>query len=204
MRKTLSVLGLATVLALGAVATAFAVTSQIGNEASNRGLVDTYSNFTIVDTNNPAPFDGVFHEITYYAGAARDVRFVIVDSSDQVTWVSPVVTPPSTGLHTVTFDGPVGVTTGSNLGVYSVGFGAISWQYASEASPAEFEGNNAGLPTVGDTLDIAGTSGRYYSMNATITATSPEICKDGGWESYGYRNQGQCIASVVANDNAGK
>ena len=27
-------------------------------------------------------------------------------------------------------------------------------------------------------------------------------CKSGGWEALGFKNQGQCIASIVANDNA--
>lgn len=29
-------------------------------------------------------------------------------------------------------------------------------------------------------------------------------CKDGGWQTYGFRNQGQCIASLEANDSANK
>jgi hypothetical protein len=58
---------------------------------------------------------------------------------------------------------------------------------------------------VGQQLDYeATTQGRIYSMNATIEASSPAICKDGGWEMYDFKNQGQCIASIVAKDNSGK
>jgi hypothetical protein len=205
MRKTLATIGLATMMVLSIVGTAFAVSATMGNDATLRGNVDGYHNFTIVDTNNPAPFDGVFNEITYYAARTGDVRFVIVDSNDEVAWVSDVITATSAGVHTVRLPGPVGVTAGSNLGVYSVNVGVVSWEYDVTAAGAAWEPNNAGLPTVGDTLNYeATTQGRNYSMNVTISATSPDICKDSGWESYGYKNQGQCIASVVADEHADK
>lgn len=205
MRKALTVGVLTAALALSAVATAFAVSAQMGNEAIARGNVDSYSNFTIVDTNNPAAFDGVFDSITYDAARDNDIRFVIVDSDDVVTWVSEVISPDGTGLNTAAFDSPVGVTAGDNLGVYSVGQGAVSYEVDSvNAEPAEFEPNNAGLPEVDDTLAYQSSSPRFYSMNATITATSPDICKKGGWEDLGYKNQGQCIASIVANEQAGR
>lgn len=205
MRETLTVIALAAVMTLSVVAAALAVSATMGNDATLRGNVDSYQNFTIVDTNNPAAFDGVFSSITYYAGRQGDIRFVVVDTSDEVTWVSDVVTATAAGVHTASFDSPVGVTAGSNLGVYSVNAGVVSWQYDNTASGAAWEPNNAGLPTVGETLTYQSTTqGRYYSMNANVTATSPDICKNGGWESYGYKNQGQCIASVVANEHAGK
>lgn len=192
-----AVLGLAT-------AAHAAITATLGNDATNRGFADGYQNFTIVDTNNPAAFDGTFTEINYYAQRAGDIRFVIVDTTDTVTWVSDVITATSAGVKTVTFDEPVGVTAGSNIGVYSVLAGVVSWQYAASA-PAAWEANNAGLPYVGETLTYeATTQGRIYSMNATIEASSPAICKNGGWEMYDFKNQGQCIASIVANENSGK
>lgn len=33
---------------------------------------------------------------------------------------------------------------------------------------------------------------------------TPDICKDGWWRTYGYRNQGRCAASTVAADPAGR
>src|SRR5699024_2923700 len=159
-------------------------------------------NFTIVDKNAPAPFDGTFTEINYYAERAGDIRFVIVDTTDTITWVSNVI-PAAAGAHTATFTEPVGLTAGSNLGVYSAGAGVVSFEYNNSASPAEFEGYNVGLPAVGETLNYVGESKRIYSMNASIEASSPEVCKDGGWEMYDFKNQGQCIASIVANENSG-
>ena len=37
---------------------------------------------------------------------------------------------------------------------------------------------------------------RFYPL----TLDSMDQCKDGAWEGYGFKNQGQCIASIVAND----
>lgn len=34
--------------------------------------------------------------------------------------------------------------------------------------------------------------------------TSMDDCKTGGFEDFGFRNQGQCIASVMANENSGR
>ena len=38
----------------------------------------------------------------------------------------------------------------------------------------------------------------------TIGPASKDDCKNGGFESFGYDNQGQCVASVQANEAAGK
>lgn len=142
--------------------------------------------------------------MTYYAERAGDIRFVVVDSGLEVTWVSDVVTAAEKGLFVVGLDQPVGVTAGSNLAVYSVGAGVVSFDLdRSNADPAIWEANGAGLPPVGATLDVEGQEGRYYSMNVDVEASSPAICKNGGWETYGYQNQGQCIASMVANENSG-
>ena len=35
-----------------------------------------------------------------------------------------------------------------------------------------------------------------------LTETTKADCKSGQWETLGFKNQGQCIASIVANDNA--
>ena len=208
MRRTLMTVA----AAAGAIgvftATALAVSATMGNDAIDRGNVDTFQNFTVVDTNSPAQFDGYFTEIDYYAHRAGTIRFLVVDSTNTVTWVSDEITAAAKGAYTVPFAEPVGVTTGSNLGVYSKLAGVVSWEHDATAERAAWEPNRSGLPAVGETLSIAPASDssarRYYSMNANVRASSPEICKDGGWETYGYRNQGQCIASVVANENAGK
>ena len=156
-------------------------------------------------TTSPGPDhgDGYFTTINYYAERPGVIRFVVVDDQDQVTWISDEVSAIA-GAGVLSLDEPVGLTAGSNLGVYSAGYGVISFDYDASAAPADFNNYGSGLPAVGDTLDYVGSSKRVYSMNATVKASSPEICKNDGWMSYGYPNQGQCIASVVANANSGK
>lgn len=196
----------AATMAMTMAVPAFAVTVTMGNEPVDRALVDSFVNFTIVDTNHPAAFDGYFTEIDYFAERAGDVRFVVVNTDDVVTWVSGVVSATGAGPGTHLPGEPVGVTAGSNLGVYSVGAGVVSYDISGDASAALWEASNAGLPVVGETLAYRpgnASSPRFYSMSADVHAASPQICKDGGWEAYGYRNQGQCIASVVANPNSG-
>jgi hypothetical protein len=188
---------------VGLTTAAFAVSATVGNTATDRAEVDTWRNFTVVDTNHPAPFDGHFTAVNYFAERAGDVRFVIVDATDTVTWMSDVVTA-SPGEGTLTLDQPVGLTAGSNIGVYSVAYGVISFDYDVTAEPAAFDVFDSGPPSVGSPLAYVGESTRVYSMNVDVKASSPEICKDGGWETYDYKNQGQCIASVVANANGGR
>jgi hypothetical protein len=203
MHKLLSVLALVIAATVGVTTAAFGVSATVGNAATDRATVDTWRNFTIVDTNHSAPFDGYFTTVNYFAERAGDVRFVIVDATDTVTWMSDVVTA-SPGAGTLTLDQPVGLTAGSNIGVYSVGFGVISYDFDATAEPAAFDAFDSGAPSVGSTLDYVGESTRVYSMNVDVKASSPEICKDGGWETYGYKNQGRCIASIVANANGGR
>jgi hypothetical protein len=107
--------------------------------------------------------------------------------------------------------GLVGITAGDNLGYYMHGKAVIPYTKMGAETEIDtiWSANGSGKPSVGDILvNVAGgyptANDRVYSMNATISATSLDICKDGGWEGYGYKNQGQCIASIVANENAGK
>lgn len=36
------------------------------------------------------------------------------------------------------------------------------------------------------------------------TPGTKDDCKDGGWQTFGFRNQGQCVASLEASDSAGQ
>ncbi|HLS45749.1 MAG TPA: hypothetical protein VK045_09970 [Ornithinicoccus sp.] len=204
-RRRTRLTGLIALLAAVGLATpALAVTGTIGNAPIDRTFYDTWRDFTLVDFNNPAPFDGYFTSIDYYAERAGEVRFVIVDSNDTVAWISDEVSA-SIGPASLDLAQPVGVTAGSNLGVYSPGLGVISYDTIGDPQPVQYEWYDSGMPLLGEALAyVPGTTQpRFYSMSASITASSPDICKNGGWEGYGYRNQGQCIASVVANENSG-
>ena len=62
--------------------------------------------------------------------------------------------------------------------------------------------------TGGNTF-IADTGWTGYTVAAKFTTVAPPVltaenCKNGGHLTLGFRNQGQCIASIVANDKSGK
>ncbi|WP_052666789.1 hypothetical protein [Nitriliruptor alkaliphilus] len=214
-KRTAGTLLTAILLTMAMVGTATAITT-IGNAATDRGKVDTWSNFTIVDTNNPASGEGSFSEVEFYAHQAGVIRFLVADAGKVVTYLSDPIDVSTAGEQTaiLSVDGvatPAGVTTGSNLGVYSQGEGVVSFEYAGDA-PAYFTGFESGLKDVGENLGDSqvGASERFYSMNATITPAGPatkDACKDGGWESFTlneFRNQGECVSYLMANERAGK
>jgi hypothetical protein len=184
-------------------APAFAVTATMGNDIVERPHTDSWWHFTMVDVTNPAPFDGYIEQIDYHAAKAGTMRFVVVDPSFAVTWVSELVTVDAPGVGSLQLSGPVGVTTGSNLGVYSTDVAILSHE-VSVGGHSVFNVYDSGTPAVGDVISgYVSSYLRTYSLEADVHASTPQICKDGGWEGYGYRNQGQCIASVVANSASG-
>lgn len=188
--------------AISLAAPALAVTGMMGNDATDRFSTESWSNFTMIDRHHPAPFDGYFTRVDLFVRGAGSLNVVVVDASDTVTWISDAITATAAGAVTVQLTEPVGVSAGSNLGVYADGASILATGQGTVN--AMFEILNAGLPTVGEPLDYYTTGrARTLSIGAEITASSPDICKNGGWEGYGYKNQGQCIASVVANKNSG-
>lgn len=202
MRKFVVIMAIVSAMTLTAVTAAFGVSATMGNDAVPRSHIDSWSHFTVVDTNNPAAFDGTMAEVTVFGQRAGIVRFVIVDAANVITQVSDEVAVAGTGVETLALPEPMGVTTGANLGVHFVGQSSIpSDRFVGEPAYWNPQGS---APTVGQVVGTSGTESRIYSMNAAITASSPDVCKDGGWEGYGYKNQGQCIASVVANERASK
>ena len=207
MRRILFVV-LTLLLVLGVMSAAVAVTSQIGNDAIDRQYADSWTNFTIIDTNNPVMYDGYFDEVTFYAARDGFINFVVVDSDGYVTYISEefeVTTAQIDAVVTVSLSTPAGVTAGDNLGYYTKYNGVIPHDRPL-GEETLWTTNAYGPLTVGDMFpdDPTYAQHRVYSLNATVHATSPDICKKGGWEDYGYKNQGQCIASIVANENAGK
>lgn len=52
------------------------------------------------------------------------------------------------------------------------------------------------------------TVGAYYDLTVSpvvvFAPQSADDCKNGGYEDYDFKNQGLCVASVQANENAGK
>lgn len=166
MKKIISILsGLA--LLITTVLPVLAFDFTMGNTPTDRAVVDTYSNFSIIDTNNSASFDGVVTQIEYYAKNTNPFMFLIVDEGGQVEWKSELITPPAAGVHTYTPSTAPHVQVGWNIGMYFQSTGTIPFDYDAAADPATYEANNAGEPNVGETLSIVGSSDRYYSLMAS-------------------------------------
>ena len=153
-------------------ATSFAgATVTIGNATTARAYTDTYSNFTIIDTAATAPNGGLLSTFRYYAANTGTFQFVVVDSANTVTWVSNEITAAAIGVNTYTPSVPVPVTTGERVGVYFASTGSIPFDYTA-TTPDPYTPNNNGLPEVGDSLNIQGSSGRDYSYQADEQACS--------------------------------
>ena len=141
-----------------------ALAYDAGNDAIDRGNVDGYANFTIVDTNNPFAADGAVVKFDYYAKNTNTFRIIIVDGLT-VKWVSDEITPVvGVGTHTPTT--PVPVEAGWDLAIYSKSSGVIPFDFVGSL-PA-WESNNAGLPVVDELLSTTGWGLRTYSLNATL------------------------------------
>jgi len=164
MKKILAILG-GLVLIFAFVSSVDAAVLSIGNDDEPRPVVDTYHNFTIIDTNNPATANGEIDTFKYYASNTNPFKFVVVDGSGVVKWISSLITPASAGKYT--YSEVVPVNTGWNVGLYFQSTGTVPFAYDGAADPAYYEPNNAGEPTVDETLSYAGSSDRYYSFVAT-------------------------------------
>ncbi|MFH0852445.1 MAG: hypothetical protein V1845_02495 [bacterium] len=173
MKKILAIGSTMAVLASSlafAVPQVSAATFSVGNDIAARTQVDTFHNFTIVDTNHPSPSSGQLTSFNYYASNTNSFRFVLVDASSIVRWVSVLITPSSVGVHTFTPGSPVTISAGWNIGMYFASMGTIPFEFTG--SPAWYTANNSGLPTVGMILSYIGSSGRTYSFVATGTTNS--------------------------------
>ncbi|HEX3100124.1 MAG TPA: hypothetical protein VHQ41_04130 [Patescibacteria group bacterium] len=140
----------------------------VGNPAYIGSITDTYSNFTIIDTNNPVSANGWLSSFSFYAANTNPFEFVLVDTSNVVKWISPKIIPVSTGFST--YGVVVPVQAGWNLGVHFDSTGTIPFNYAG--APATYTPNNNGMPVVGVALTVEGTSNRIYSWSATGTVST--------------------------------
>lgn len=143
-----------------------AATISVGNDVAERGEADGWSNFVVIDTNHPVSANGWLTIFRYYALDQSPFRFILVDGSNKVQWVSEQITPSVVmGVNLFTPVSAVPVQMGWNLGVYIVETGAIPFE--STGAPAFYTADNSGLPSVGSKLAYAGSVGRTHSFVAT-------------------------------------
>jgi len=144
-----------------------AATLTVGNDTTVRATVDTLADFVIVDSNHPASNSGTLDSFSYYAANTNPFRFVLVDNTNKVLWVSSEITPPGTGVQTFIPVSPVSVQSGDNLGLYFKSTGTIPFE--STGSLASYTSGGYGVPVMNSTLTINGTDSRTYSFVATGT-----------------------------------
>jgi hypothetical protein len=159
----------------------FAFDLTMGNEdPDNRPYIDSYHNFSIVDTNHPSGYEGVVTQIQYYARNTNPFKFLIVDENKQVEWKSDLIVPSAPGqVHTYVLTTPVEVQVDWNIGMYFQSNGTIPYDLNSGADDAYYEGNNAGEPIIGEVLTVAGYTPRYYSLLASGWSYESDADKDG-------------------------
>ena len=96
---------------------------------------------------------------------------------------------------------PAAPATGQDVNVDSV-----FWN--TSYAPFYTDGGAAGVGVFrADTgWDVEGSSGTVAARFTTglHPVLSTDVCRDGGYVAQGFRNQGQCVASFVASDRAGK
>jgi hypothetical protein len=148
------------------------------NGPATRPVVDTFGDFVIVDTNHPVSADGWLTRFDYHAVNAYPLRFVLVDQSNVVQWVSDEITPPGTGVQSFAPAVPVAARKGWNVGLYFASTGkrfngTVPYEYTG--APAYYRSNLSGspLPAVGKTLVYEGASNRIYSFAATGIRSIP-------------------------------
>lgn len=167
--KKLIAIGSSVAMIVSSLAFLVPVTSAaaffVGNDTAARTQVDTFSNFTIIDTNHPAGMTGELTSFGYYASNTNPFRFVVVDGVNVVKWISPQITPAGVGVHTFIPGSPVQVNVGWNVGLYFVSTGTIPFEFSGAS--AMYTANNSGLPTVGIALSFVGSSSRTYSFVAS-------------------------------------
>jgi len=175
-------------------------TLVMGNDSCARSPIDSFSNFTIVDTNHPAASSGVLQTFRYYAANANPIRFVVVDPSNVVKFVSEQITPAVVpGENTYTPPSPVPVQAGWNVGLYFVSTGTIPFDGGGTA--ASYTNSDAGLPVVGSALPIVGSANRIYSFVATGTVIAGPIITTvagNGVATFGG-DGGQAISASLQN-----
>ena len=164
MKKIISILAIIGVFVLAVPFFADATTLTVGNDTTVRTITDTSINFVVIDKNHSSTSSGVLKTFSYYAANTNTFRFVLVDASSKVKWVSDEITPSAVGVGTYTPATPVSVEPDWNLGLYFKTSGTIPFE--STGAVAWYTANDSGLPVVGNTLVYGGSTNRIYSFVA--------------------------------------
>lgn len=188
MRRSVSGLVVAAILALAVAAPAAATTPLTGgNAVTPRAYLDTYANFVIVDQNHPISASGMLTSWSFWAGATSGVQLVVVRVTGGVATVvgeSPTVAPVTTGVAVTTALSPaLPVQANDFVGLYFVSTGVVPFDgipSSGTSGTVLYTMNGYGDPTVGATLNFEGAVDRMYSVSVSGDA-APTL---GNWTLY--------------------
>ncbi|OGC45339.1 hypothetical protein A2V49_00845 [candidate division WWE3 bacterium RBG_19FT_COMBO_34_6] len=151
----------------------FAVTVRaanltVANDADERDVTDTRTDFVVIDTNNPADHDGYLDKFEYYATADKPFYFLIVDEFWNVKWVSDEIDPEYIdSSNEYEPDDSVYIEEGWNVGLYYPQAGVVPFDYDTGAERAYFTNAGWGMPEEDDSLTFQDLEqGRVYSYVA--------------------------------------
>lgn len=192
----------------GGAATA---TIEGGNPTVAAPYTDSYSNFVIVDGNNPISGSGLLTSWSFYAVAAGHVELVIVapgaslGGGGSIVYTGPVVNVTSDMVGfpiTRSLPGGAWVQAGDEVGLYFVGNpGVVPFQGIDNGGTSGavlYTGNNYGATnsiSAGSSLSFEGAVSRTYSFSVS-GFTSGAGCKDGGYVG-AFSNQGACVSAFA-------
>lgn len=118
-----------------------------------------------------------------------------------------VVVPPGSecGLQVLNATEPVMVAVDVSSGdvCYAYGFNASTLAMGTGGAVGVHISTSL-FATLGDAPQTACGGAAAGGGEVAWTELTKDYCKDGAWKGLGFTNQGQCIASIEANPNAGK
>lgn len=130
---------------------------------------------------------------TEFPNGIAEVEFVLNGAQDPATCASdPADVPTADGCMTLTINGEF--TVSDSYG--SISPEGIETELDEGGHPGWYTAYPAGHgPEIGVHYDLV-------ISPAQLVLTAMEQCKKGGFEAFGFKNQGQCIASLKANSHS--
>lgn len=149
--------GIALAIPLLGVGVAWGGSSVVGgNVIVDRPMVDSASNFYMVDTNHPINADGRLNYWEIYAGANTPVQLVIYRQKGGYFFVvnKSNLEPSLPGYNRFLLNNPIKVKAGDFVGAYFPVTGAIVFNYDLPSSPdfPAFDPNDPTSNLMGTTL----------------------------------------------------
>jgi len=196
---------------LGLAVTAIPCAAQItgGNPAVPAPNVDSYFNFSIVDTNNPISGTGTLDSWNVFTTGVGQVDLLIVTPGTYTVVGESGVVTTAAGMNTFTLSTPISVTAGDYVGFWEGNPSTVEYAITGDTPqggvpgvgslPVLYTYNDTGLPSISSSLipNLEGSGQRAYSINVS----APE---GGAGFMYLLLAGAACFGAVVFGSRKGK